>query len=541
MVAGRYELIRPLGRGGMGAVWLGEDNLAGRQVAVKELRAPEGVGDEERDVFSKRVLREARIAARLSHPNAVILHDIIPATPDDDAVYLVMEYVDGVNLAQLVQRDGPLPAEQAADLAVQLLSVLEAAHRLGFVHRDIKPSNIMVTASGQVKLADFGIAQLVGGTRLTGGGVIGTPAYMAPEQLQSFAVSPAIDLWSLGVTLYGVVEGHNPFDRDTTAATFMAILMADLPVPTCGPPLDAVISGLLVRDPEQRITISRARQLLAGATVWSGMAEASAGVPAIDSGGPNGRTSRPGGASGRPGGPSRSGGSAGVPGSVGPATDPGSQGAPGNPTRPGDPSYPTGPARPVAAGVTKPFWRRRAAVVAAAGAAALVAAVAVALTVLQPGSANSPSGQSATSRAASPPASSTAGQSTTAAVQSTTSASPPVASSEVPNAYLGKWQGTLTDNTGLEGPQAAQLSITGGAVNSTVGTASYPNVGCTYSFRLYSVQANQITLYEEIQSGPCESEYVVLTPDSGSLTDDVYLALYSGTPPEFSGKLSRTS
>jgi serine/threonine protein kinase len=198
MVAGRYQLIRPLGRGGMGVVWLGEDALAGRKVAVKELRAPDGVSEAERDVFRKRALQEARSAARLAHPNAVILHDIVPPTAADDAVYLIMEYVDGATLAQVVEREGRLSEPRVFAIALQLLSILEASHALGVVHRDIKPSNIMVTADGQVKLADFGIAHMVGGTRLTGSGVIGTPAYMAPEQLQGLAITPTVDLWGLG-------------------------------------------------------------------------------------------------------------------------------------------------------------------------------------------------------------------------------------------------------------------------------------------------------------------------------------------------------
>ena len=253
----------------MGAVWLGQDVLAGRQVAVKELRAPDGISAGERDVFRKRALHEARSAARLAHPNAVILHDILPATADDDAVYLIMEYVDGATLAQLIEREGPLSEPRASAIALQLLSILEASHALGIVHRDIKPANIMVTAAGQVKLTDFGIAHSAGETRLTGSGVIGTPSYMAPEQLQGLPVTPAVDRWALGVTLYAAVTGRNPFERDNTAATFHAILMADLPGPACAPPLAAVLSGLLVRDPEQRVTITQARQLLAGATAWT--------------------------------------------------------------------------------------------------------------------------------------------------------------------------------------------------------------------------------------------------------------------------------
>jgi serine/threonine protein kinase len=284
MVSGRYEMIRPLGRGGMGVVWLCEDTLAGREVAIKELRAPDGVSEAERDVFRKRALQEARSAARLAHPNAVILHDIVPPTAADDAVYLIMEYVDGATLAQIVEHEGRLSEPRVFAIALQLLSILEASHALGIVHRDIKPSNIMVTADGQVKLADFGIAHMVGGPRLTGSGVIGTPAYMAPEQLQGLAITPTVDLWGLVVTLYDAVEGRNPFDRENTAATFHAILSAELPVPTCAPPLATVIAGMLIRDPERRITIAQARQLLAGATAWNGV-PASAGSVAASYGG----------------------------------------------------------------------------------------------------------------------------------------------------------------------------------------------------------------------------------------------------------------
>ena len=267
LVVGRYRLIRPLGRGGMGAVWLGEDQLAGRQVAVKELRPPAGVSEAEQDVFRRRALAEARSAARLTHPNAVTLYDVIPATPADDAVYLIMEYVDGATLGQVIEREGPLREPRAAGIALQMLSILDAAHALGIVHRDIKPANIMITAAGQVKLADFGIAHMIGATRLTGSGVIGTPAYMAPEQLQGLDITPAVDLWALGATLYDAVAGRNPFDRQTTAATFHAILMADLPPAPCGPPLALVITGLLVRDPAQRMSTQQARAQLTGPAV----------------------------------------------------------------------------------------------------------------------------------------------------------------------------------------------------------------------------------------------------------------------------------
>jgi hypothetical protein len=493
VIADRYELIRPLGRGGMGAVWLGRDVLAGRQVAVKELRAPDGVSEDQRDVFRKRALQEARSAARLAHQNAVTLHDIVPATADDDAVYLIMEYVDGATLAQVIEREGPLSGPRAASVALQLLSILEAAHQLGIVHRDIKPANIMVTAAGQVKLTDFGIAVAVGGTRLTGSGVIGTPAYMAPEQLQGLAITPAVDLWALGVTLYDVAEGRNPFERETTAATFHAILMAELPVPACAPPLATVIAGMLVRDPEQRITIARARQLLAGATAWNG-------VPA--------------------GGGSIAGGG-GPPAWASPAT------------QPGIPAH-LGSRGQLDTLVTtrRATWRRPAVITGAAVAVAAAAAV-ITVTALHAGSRAAPAaGDSpATSATATP-----AGAASTVAAPAAGSAG-----GAVPSTYVGHWQGTLADNTGLEGPQAADLTITGGPVNSVVGAVSYPNIGCTYDVRLVSTQPDEVTLYEQVKSGLCESEYVVLAPAGSGITENVYAGPPSGGRPDFAGPLSRAS
>ena len=492
MVAGRYRLIRQLGRGGMGAVWLGEDELAGRLVAVKELRAPDGVTDAEREVFRKRALQEARSAARLAHPNAVILHDVIPATSADDAVYLIMEYIDGASLAQVIERDGPLSEPRAAGIALQLLSILEAAHVLGIVHRDIKPANIMITADGRVKLTDFGIAHVVGGTRLTGSGVIGTPAYLAPEQLQGLAVTPAVDLWALGVTLYNTVAGRNPFDRETTAATFHAILMAELPGPACAPPLATVIAGLLVRDPAQRITIAQARRLLAEGTVVSGAPDADRGV---------------------------------VGAVAGPATHPGNLAYQGNQTRPGGPWYPDSGA------VVRPAGRRRRAVIAGGGAAvAAVAAAVIIATTLHSGTTGSGANGASSSTAAD-------GQ-TTGSIPAAVAVTP-IGSGQngMPAAFRGNWTGTLTDNTGVEGPQVARLTLAGGEVNTLVGTVSYPNVGCGYALRLLSMAANQLQLYEEIQSGLCMSEYVTLTLSDTGITESVYASQPSGQQPDFYGTL----
>jgi serine/threonine protein kinase len=520
LVAGRYRLIRPLGRGGMGTVWLGEDQLAGRQAAVKELRPPAGVSEAEQDVFRRRALAEARSAARLTHPNAVTLYDVIPASPADDAVYLIMEYVDGATLGQVIEREGPLSEPRAAGIAQQMLSILDAAHALGIVHRDIKPANIMITAAGQVKLADFGIAHMVGGTRLTGSGVIGTPAYMAPEQLQGLDITPAVDLWALGATLYDAVAGRNPFDRQTTAATFHAILMADLPSAPCGPPLAPVITGLLVRDPAQRMGTQQARALLTGPA-----APPASGPPTSP-----GQAWAPG------------------PGRTAVATSPGSAWA----TSQGSPvvTGPTGSPGPTAG---RPPRRRRA-VLAGAGAVVVVAAAAViAVTLLHGSGGNQPAatGSSApaslsvstgagNSPASSAPASSAPASSAPASPASASSASAGgSALSAVPPAYLGHWRGTIVENNGLQGPQTADLKLTGGSVNAIVGTSSYTSGSCAYNLRLISSDTTQVQLHEEVTAGACESDYAIVAVKDGKLTENVYV-LSPADPPDFTGTLAKS-
>jgi eukaryotic-like serine/threonine-protein kinase len=268
LVAGRYRLVRVLGRGGMGTVWLAEDELVGRAVAVKELRPPQGLGQADWELYGRRALQEARSAARIRHPNAVTLYDVLPASAADEAVYLIMELLDGPTLAQLIGGRGPLPAAGVAACGLQLLSVLEAAHALGIVHRDIKPANIIM-AGGQAKLTDFGIAHTIGDARLTRSGVMGTQAYMAPELFESDPITAAADLWSLGATLYYAAEGRGPFDRGTTGATLRAILVDELPAPACPAALAAAITGLLQRDPARRATIGQARGWLLQASAAS--------------------------------------------------------------------------------------------------------------------------------------------------------------------------------------------------------------------------------------------------------------------------------
>ncbi|MFD7659011.1 protein kinase [Actinosynnema sp. NPDC059797] len=257
---GRYRLIRELGRGGMGAVWLGQDTVLGRDVAVKELLLPGGVPAAERAVYQERVLREARIASRLADPAVVTVYDLIK---EDDQTYIVMELIKAPTLAELVERSGPLGARAAAVLASQLLSALEAAHESGVVHRDVKPGNVMVPARGSAKLTDFGIAQQLDDARLTAtGSLIGSPAYMSPERLSGGQASPAWDLWALGATLFFATEGHNPFERETTSATLLAV-MNERPRPRLTPgPLAELIVGLLEPDPGRRLRADRAQRLV---------------------------------------------------------------------------------------------------------------------------------------------------------------------------------------------------------------------------------------------------------------------------------------
>ncbi|MFD0363344.1 serine/threonine-protein kinase [Nocardia sp. GCM10030253] len=266
LVAGRYRLTGVLGRGGMGVVWAATDEVIGRQVAVKEIRAPaDEFGDEERDVFMARALAEARNVGRISHPGVVALYDVIPAGPDDDAVYLIMELVAAPTLERLIRVYGKMPSREVAEIGLQILDALEAAHALDVVHRDVKPGNVLVLPNGQVKLLDFGIARAATDPRLTQWGALGTVSYMAPERFASGPITPAVDYWALGATLYRAATGSSPFERESTAQTLQAIIYQDPPTPDCDEPLSTVITALLARDPGDRPTIDRARAMLRAA------------------------------------------------------------------------------------------------------------------------------------------------------------------------------------------------------------------------------------------------------------------------------------
>src|SRR5215218_5564041 len=272
-VANRYELTEELGHGGMGVVWRATDTLLARQVALKEVDLPRGGDAEDREGLRARVSREARAAARLSHPGVVTVYDI---AHDGGQDFIVMELVSAPTLEELVRTRGPLAPDRAARLGLGLLDALEAAHRAGIVHRDLKPRNVMVRQDGATKLADFGIASVQGDPRLTATGlVVGSPAYMAPEQVEAQPVSPATDLWALGATLWFAVEGQPPFGGGEFQ-TLSAIVNGRPRRPERLGPLTPVLARLLVKDPAGRATPAELRPLLrqvaagsAGGGVWT--------------------------------------------------------------------------------------------------------------------------------------------------------------------------------------------------------------------------------------------------------------------------------
>jgi eukaryotic-like serine/threonine-protein kinase len=256
LVSGRYRLHEPIGRGAMGIVWHGRDELLDREVAVKEVRAAA-----DNDSIYQRTLREAKAAARLNHPGVVTVFDVVE---DDGSPWIVMELVQARSLDRLIAEDGPLRPLRAAQVGQQLLSALKCAHAAGVLHRDVKPGNVLVAADNAVKLTDFGIATFPGDPALTQAGMVfGTPGYTAPERVRGETATPATDLWSLGATLYTAVEGRGPFDRPGgSAAIFAGVASEPAPRAPSAGPLGPVIDALLLPDPAQRPDVATAARLL---------------------------------------------------------------------------------------------------------------------------------------------------------------------------------------------------------------------------------------------------------------------------------------
>ncbi|MFG2497203.1 serine/threonine-protein kinase [Streptomyces sp. NPDC048441] len=263
LIAGRYRITTPLGRGGMGTVWRAEDELLGRAVAVKELHVDAGQSAADAAGRRDRTLREARSVAQVKHPGILVLHDVVQHAAQP---WIVMELIDGRSLADRIALDGPVPPAEAARIGLALLSALDAAHKAGVLHRDLKPANVLLEAGTErVVLSDFGIAQVDGQTTLTEtGAFVGSPEYTAPERMSGKRTGPESDLWSLGVLLCAAVEGESPFHRDSVAGVLHAVVMDEITVPESAGPLAPVVRGLLDRDPEQRLGADEAAQALRG-------------------------------------------------------------------------------------------------------------------------------------------------------------------------------------------------------------------------------------------------------------------------------------
>ncbi|MCX4560328.1 protein kinase [Streptomyces phaeochromogenes] len=249
LIGGRYRLAERIGSGGMGTVWRAVDELVERDVAVKEPRLPGDPQDAAHQRAYNRLQREARAAARVEHPAAVAIHDVVV---EDGLPWIVMELIRGESLHEVLQR-GALPPAECARIGLAVVGALKAAHAKGIVHRDVKPANVLLGQHGRVVLTDFGIAHIQGEESITmSGEFVGSLEFIAPERMSGRGAGPAADLWSLGVCLYAAVEGWSPFRRTTLESTLAAILSGEPPEPKQAGPLGALIVRLLAKDPDVR-------------------------------------------------------------------------------------------------------------------------------------------------------------------------------------------------------------------------------------------------------------------------------------------------
>ncbi|MBT2442042.1 serine/threonine protein kinase [Streptomyces sp. ISL-36] len=281
-LAGRYRVVRRLGRGGMGVVWRAVDEVLGREVAVKELRTYNDSSGPELADLHLRMQREARAAARVRHPGVIAVHDV---TEHQGRPVIVMELVDGPSLDDVLSERGVLDPREAAAIGAAVLEALAAAHDVGVLHRDVKPGNVLLDRSGRVVLTDFGIAAMDdpgdgSTTRLTRSGeIVGSLDYLAPERAQGQQPGPASDVWALGATLYAAVEGSSPFRRTSTWSTLNAIVVEPLPEPRRAGALAPVLQQLMDKDPARRPDARSAARLLT-AVAQGQDATATAATPA---------------------------------------------------------------------------------------------------------------------------------------------------------------------------------------------------------------------------------------------------------------------
>jgi eukaryotic-like serine/threonine-protein kinase len=257
LIANRYALKTALRSSELGTVWHAEDRLLGREVVVREIVFPPWLAGPERRATQASVLHEAGAVARLNHPGVVTLFDVVT---DHDGIFIVTELVQALSLADLVLAEGPLPSRRVAELGAEVASVLETAHSAGIAHRDVKPANVMIRRDGGVRLAGFGVTPLQGVPQLAAAALaLGSPSYVAPEQARGTPSGPAADVWALGATMYFAVEGEPPFDKATLVRTLAAVVNEDpRPMRRAGP-LEALLTALLTKNPEDRLSASKVR------------------------------------------------------------------------------------------------------------------------------------------------------------------------------------------------------------------------------------------------------------------------------------------
>jgi len=263
LVAGRYRLIEQVGSGAMGVVWKAQDERLGRTVAIKRLIVRYALSEQQTEETRRRAMREARIAARLQHRNAIALFDVAEHEGDP---CLVMEFLPSKSLSAVLEERGTLTPEEVAEIGAQVADALAAAHAVGIAHRDVKPGNILLADNGTVKITDFGISRAMDdGTVTTQTGMLaGTPAYLAPEIARGDEGTRASDVFSLGSTLYHAVEGRPPFGTNTNPLALLhAVASGNVPPPRNAGALAPTLMSLMRVDPTERPSMEQAAVALA--------------------------------------------------------------------------------------------------------------------------------------------------------------------------------------------------------------------------------------------------------------------------------------
>ena len=283
LIAGRYRLVNRIAVGGMGVVWEGWDELLARRVAVKQVLIQPGLSEADALLARHRVIREARITARLHHPHAVTIYDVV-----DDGEYpcLIMQFVPSDSLNGLLRQRGTLPPARVRRIGADLASALQAAHAAGIVHRDVKPGNILITADGSAKLTDFGISHAAGDVTLTSTGMVsGTPAYLAPEVARGGTSDYSADVFSLGATLYASMEGTPPFGLDPNPMAILhRVASGQLIPPKQSGELTPLLMQMLASDPADRPSMAEvSRTLTLPAVAPPAVSHPAVSTPAVSS------------------------------------------------------------------------------------------------------------------------------------------------------------------------------------------------------------------------------------------------------------------